>query len=1180
MTVISYHSTLVASSQEAVGTTSSQIFLSRGVAEPSPFRTRSADSSNLPSAYVTSVFESDSRHIMTLGDAASRTVCSNSESHTCSQEECSTAYSNRATEGDSTDPNSESSSSNCPVSPTGTSSPSNSPTPLISRMTGLALVDEPESEFPRTISDGVPRIDKGKGKQIDRGRTWERVPRFVNPLAGAESRSRRDDAAIEVDARPIGKRISRSSTFHDDPTDPCAILDDNLLEPCPHAPVCPTLSEVLGTPLRTASIASGLSRADTSASSHTSSGWSAPLLATLTTAFSACQSLNPAGTFTTDQFQSSHLDYLAIKSSSPIWTSRQTSFASQLPTEIMHTIFYNLGHADFNSARRVCRSWFTKSLDRRLLETMLRRGGFSVSIERDLTANHILDSEVRVNDEWLISKRLARECALGPNWTGNGLSLGLDLPAGAQEEEMHPAFLYISTVDFTEVDVHCSTTNTVGTVFTVSCCGRFVMAANGCLVYVYELNRHQAAADHSSDVHPGFLRPVTSIICPRRVLACSMDTSSHRYAIAILLDGRMGLVCDITALNQSARPPRNNPDSANNQRRDYKAPSTSTHVAATHVSDGEGFRGTSFLDRISLNSSGSNLGESQPSDVPPFVFPGIASTGAAPDLAGSSAWQDVFQNDVPECTRTAGPSSRHSSLPRASTLQAGRIQSILPPHQGSDSEVTSMPIETGPRSLYRNLCSDDDPPRSVAICPQRRCVAFGCSSGIELHWVDALTGQDLNRWFPLTAPSDFLFFLPPRRSVDSAKKLRLISSASRPNERPAIGERPFGSRSRSSPFWARVGRSSGSLEEGDSSPGRDDFLSRIRGSTLHRPYNGNGRLDYSDHYRAVPLSDGYHILFTDPSTRLLCMGSDAPVGGPTKLLRKIWFKGPAGQGSPTVYAAGSDLSWGVRIVAAYGSGAEQSVWLFSVPGDIFGADQGRNRSGGPSWPSSPPNEPKNMDWLDWWPYDGMQEFLNQNQDPAPGIHSRSVWPVKIQGQEIGRCQGVVDLAIDSGVHMIVWAFSKAGIAKVWKINVGDSDNVKRLSVVRDGTIREHDQNGDIEMPDAPSTSSGEDQPSHQLQETFDGSSSFTSAAYTARTTRQQRVERMHPSVRYDSKGDIVMHDVSHSDEDWQGSFECVAMAGFRGEVNFASQTWSRREVYGVDFMQEVTGITRINVEIH
>src|ERR1700744_1878705 len=91
-----------------------------------------------------------------------------------------------------------------------------------------------------------------------------------------------------------------------------------------------------------------------------------------------------------------------------------------------------------------------------------------------------------------------------------------------------------------------------------------------------------------------------------------------------------------------------------------------------------------------------------------------------------------------------------------------------------------IPIETRATAIYTDLGSADDQPRSVAICPNRQCVAFGCRMGIELHWIDALTGGDLNRWFPLAAPSDNLYFLPQRPGVDSKKKLRLISSAAGP----------------------------------------------------------------------------------------------------------------------------------------------------------------------------------------------------------------------------------------------------------------------------------------------------------------------------------------------------------------------------------------------------------------
>ena len=109
--------------------------------------------------------------------------------------------------------------------------------------------------------------------------------------------------------------------------------------------------------------------------------------------------------------------------------------------------------------------------------------------------------------------------------------------------------------------------------------------------------------------------------------------------------------------------------------------------------------------------------------------------------------------------------------------------------------------------------------------------------------VDALTGQDLNRWFPLTAPSDFLYFLPPRRGIDSAKKLRLISSAVHPKDVSPLARR-FGVGPDSLAFW-------------------DTW---------------EPRAGQSDHFQAVPLSDGYHILFIDPESGGLCLGSDAPLG--------------------------------------------------------------------------------------------------------------------------------------------------------------------------------------------------------------------------------------------------------------------------------------------------------------
>ncbi|RAL62952.1 hypothetical protein DID88_004041 [Monilinia fructigena] len=452
----------------------------------------------------------------------------------------------------------------------------------------------PEPPFPFNPWE-LPKLDKvpdkhgklNKGKEAERGRTLERGPRYPDPLEKAESRSKRNKMTIEVDGRPIRTR-NRSHTLHDDPNDPCAIFDDQLLEPLRDAPLQDSFSEVL-------------------------SGHQSP--------------------------------------------------------------------ASLNG-----------SLDARELKGRLR------------------------------SKK-----SLG------GSSRG-------------------STIGSTD-------TTPAGTIFTVSSCGRFLMAANGCLIYVYELNKSHRDVDNWHDVQPGSLRQLL--------------------------------------------------------------------VSYAH---------TEF-------------------------------------------WLAVWIR------------------------------------------------------LHR-----------VAICPQRRCVAFGCSAGIELHWVDALTGQDLNRWFPLTAPSDFLFFLPPRKSIDSAKKLRLISSAAKPSECAAVHERAYGKKNAR---CFHFGKELGGVEAKGINSEEIEHAQQILAPVGRFRSESGRRVDHSDHYRAVPLSDGYHILFTDPGTGALCMGSDAPVGGPTKLLRKVWFQGPEGGGSPTVYAGGSDLSWGVRVVAAYGRGTEQSIiiWAFSMDGvaKIWRLDDGQHK---------------------------------------------------------------------------------------------------------------------------------------------------------------------------------------------------------------------------------------------
>ena len=288
-------------------------------------------------------------------------------------------------------------------------------------------------------SEAIHTVDKEKSPEVDRGRTLERGPKYPNPLAKAESRPRKNDLTIELDVQPIEKRqLSRSSTFSnfEDPNDPCAAFEDDLLEPCPRLEIRNSVSEVLGNSNHSIDPPSRIIHSST---------WSVfdkprvdhPRPRTFTTVFSDCRPVHPSPTLPPESLPKlrpdiDQLENIAITTSTPLWSTSETSPhiradslntasspASQLPTEIVQQIFYNLAPVDFNSARHTCRSWLIKSLNRSLLETMLKRAGFS---------NRIVASEPnpltfgRISPEWSMSKSLALESALGPYWTGNGLA--------------------------------------------------------------------------------------------------------------------------------------------------------------------------------------------------------------------------------------------------------------------------------------------------------------------------------------------------------------------------------------------------------------------------------------------------------------------------------------------------------------------------------------------------------------------------------------------------------------------------------------------------------------------------------------------------------------------------------------------------------------------------------------
>lgn len=299
-----------------------------------------------------------------------------------------------------------------------------------------------------------------------------------------------------------------------------------------------------------------------------------------------------------------------------------------VPTEILQYIYSFLSTADFNAARHTCRSWFSASLHRTLLVQMLKQGGWWSSMLRIITPMGLARS-LGISQERIMSKWISRECNLAnPNgriFAQVGETDFRQLPIGRRKSQLHG-----------EVS------------FTVSLCGRYLVAALDQLAYIYELN-HVYQPGRSGWSVPlrrrqgmplGFMRPVASIICPRRILCSSIDTSSGRHSVAFLMEGRVGMVCEIAKHEQL----------------------------------------TSRLSPIALCTAG-------------------------PSESGSV------------------PTSRESPL-------TGSAKHCIC-YERSPQEPPA--VEVGERSVYRNICTADDPPRSVAICPQRDCVAFGCAAGIELH---------------------------------------------------------------------------------------------------------------------------------------------------------------------------------------------------------------------------------------------------------------------------------------------------------------------------------------------------------------------------------------------------------------------------------------------------------------
>ncbi|KAK3700032.1 hypothetical protein LTR37_016192 [Vermiconidia calcicola] len=628
------------------------------------------------------------------------------------------------------------------------------------------------------------------------------------------------------------------------------------------------------------------------------------------------------------------------------------------------------------------------SLDLQLLALQIKRGGWWSAASTQPT----------LFQKWRgarpMSRFLARECTLAGHWKGRVLpSLRDGLDTNPMAEHCRADF---SGIGHPEPDSLPSAQHTKS-MFSTSICGKYFLAAEGSNIYTYEI-------DGTS------IRLLSRTSCERRVLAVSIDASFERFAIAAILEGRIGIYVDLLNTIQSS------PATSLWER---AGTLTNTAAGSAPVMDfGDGATASNAareiavgdFDELSLNAA--SVGSS-------ILHQSV-------EIVTQRSWVQYFHGPR---ARLRGmremPASSNGVWPQELSLAAkcnGR-------HDGGDSSS---------HIVYRNICTEQDPPCSVAISPTRQCMAFGCKSGVELYWIDPTTGQNLNRWFPLTRPSDHLHFLPPRRHTDGSLRLRLISSPklSSTNEDDADDSSP--TENPQTHFWFTVASSW-------QFPLRRSFRQRV--NTV-------------DHSYAIPLSDGHHIVFTDNETGLLCLGSDRPASSVQRLSRKFIFEPPSTLGvgreplTPNVYAATSGVSDGIRIVAAYGT----QIVLYSVPADALRFSTAEQEH----TIQDPPKPFEELEWIELLQHptsnagavhkqlhgDGnIKRFGRLNMAwvhhlPASGGKMPEsldkLWPLKISGTRIGELDGPRALSVQESaqVGLVIWAFGESGLGKAWKLAEG------------------------------------------------------------------------------------------------------------------------------------------------
>ncbi|KAG8667126.1 hypothetical protein FPOAC2_12279 [Fusarium poae] len=247
-----------------------------------------------------------------------------------------------------------------------------------------------------------------------------------------------------------------------------------------------------------------------------------------------------------------------------------------------------------------------------------------------------------------------------------------------------------------------------------------------------------------------------------------------------------------------------------------------------------------------------------------------------------------------------------------------------------------------------------------------------------------------------------------------------------------------------------------------------------------------------DHYRAVPLSDDYHLLYTDPHTGTLCLGADAQAGSPDRLICEARFRPPFDSSLPVLYTAEFNTRHDLLCVMATfsvdggddclgsleeGSGIiplsldptksldmdMQMIVLYTIPLSMFAViSDGRCRQG-----CVTANRDEREDNLVTSKAGERIKGSSSNIHSADDASTEKTvhHPFEIRGQPVALCHNLVELALDLGHGTFLWAFNAQGWARAWILHGGREETSGRVIVQPDGSLRHVDSNGDFTMTD-------------------------------------------------------------------------------------------------------------------